>query len=510
MRLRLWRINLLCGVMLTMVLVAAGFGAVTPVLGEPNDLSSPHTETIRYQVGSNPGLIQTNSINARGNTDFRTRWTVSSDQFITKVGIAKETVYFGAFDADESTKSQMYAVDAASGEINWQVALRGEDDKPQRPFFYRNTIYFSAVFGPNYALNADTGAERWAKGVPGREKMGAVTNKTVYLGSRFHHPRAQVYALDYVTNDARWTYTVRGKWASAPAVKGDTVYVGTRNGPRDGDHNGAVYALAAGTGEVRWSFNTNDFQAQHLTVDEGIVYVATKEVIQDGEYEFHNEGEVFALDAATGQKRWSVSTNSPASGLRVDNGSLYFNSIGDRTYAVDATTGAKRWSFALPDDRTRPPDVAAGSVYVGSGQTVYVLDATTGDKQATFARDNRLIAGPTVVQDTLYVAYGNVDTATSTMYALSMSATPETTPTPTKTPPTPPSQKTTTSTPRSQSPTAQSGSETNGNPQRSPTTTRTGTETGTATTGSTAPGFGLGVGIVALLLALEVFVRRRT
>lgn len=497
---------------LVAITMVVGVVVVTPVLGQTAHVSQSRIDTTQYPVSPSPELADSNDSNVVMNISLHPRWKFSTHEGITKFGIARGSIYFGVQGGGDSRQNHMYAVDQANGEVIWKAALRRNDTIPRRPIFYRETIYFSSWPLRAYALDADTGSERWVKVSRGSglRKLGAVANQTVYIGTGSDHPRAHVFALDYLTGDVLWTFTARGKWASAPVVKGDTVYVGTRNGTR----NGTLYAIAAGSGNLRWFFNTHDHQAQHLTVHNETVYFATQErkLKRDPNGQFEEvpprEGEVFALDTRTGQKRWSISTNSPARGLQVEYGNLYLNSIGDRTHALDATTGAKRWSFTLPDNRTRPPAVAAGGVFVGSGNTVYVLNSSTGGKQATFSRSGRIMRGPRVVGDTMYIAYRDSDRWT--LYAVNASTPSETTlPAATTHATTSPTSTQTPSDVSSVTSTAERGSGTNGNAVGSPLVTPTKTGTATQTIPATGPGFGLAVSIGALVLAGGVLARRR-
>lgn len=505
---------------LTVVVVISGFAVITSALGKqpssgqlPTDSGYAELSTSAAAMDGTPPTIGTQG-------SYQERWNFTmNEEDLTNPTMVGGTVYFGGDDFNDSTKSHMYAVDEATGTLEWRAALSGSNrTRPHTPFFYRNTVYLTSFPGRAYALNADTGAERWAKSPSdsGLRKLGAIQNGTLYVGSGFNHPRARVFALDYVTGDARWTFIPNGEWASAPAVAGDTVYVGTRNGSNYGTPNasysGTVYALDAATGDVRWTFNTQDFQAQRLAVADGTVYVATQErIIKEdaGEHitqdDIRREGEVFALDATTGAKRWSVSANSKVQGPVVVNDTVYFTSEGDRTYAVTAAAGDMQWTFTHPRNKTGHPAVADGSVYVRSGQTVYELDAETGTQTETITRDGHIDAGPTVANGTLYVAYGSRNAGT-TMYALTEREVPDPKHTPTLAAgPTPTqgsdgpaeSTPTPTATP-SPSPDAQSG----------PGGTE-GTTTSTGTQATTAPGFGLGVAVVAVTLVGYLIARQR-
>jgi serine/threonine-protein kinase len=87
-------------------------------------------------------------------------------------------------------------------------------------------------------------------------------------------------------------------------------------------------------------------------------------------------------------------------------------------YALDAATGAKKWMASI--QASTDPGVAGGLVYVGAGDgNVYALDAATGAKKWAFRGDESSIDCSPVVADGV-VYYGS---STSTLYALHLPGT---------------------------------------------------------------------------------------
>jgi outer membrane protein assembly factor BamB len=101
------------------------------------------------------------------------------------------------------------------------------------------------------------------------------------------------------------------------------------------------------------------------------------------------DGNLYALDARTGAKRWSYSGDFGNCGstcwttpsAAVANGVVYVGSFDNNVYALNGSTGAKLWSYTTGNGVDSSPAVANGVVYVGSRDgNVYALDARTGAK----------------------------------------------------------------------------------------------------------------------------------
>jgi len=146
-----------------------------------------------------------------------------------------------------------------------------------------------------------------------------------------------------------------------------------------------------------------DFFLSSPVVNQGIVYVGT------------GNGNIYALDAQSGELRWKFHTGnvvhaSPA----VANGTVYVGSWDSYFYAIDALTGQQRWRFKTGEDPVifnqvgiqSSVVVADGLVYFGCRDSnLYALDAQTGEKRWAFAnKGSWVISTPIVLGDTLYFA----------------------------------------------------------------------------------------------------------
>jgi outer membrane protein assembly factor BamB len=259
------------------------------------------------------------------------------------------------------------------------------------PVYADGAIYFGGDDGNVYAVDAGDGRQLWRRATGGPvASTPAIANQTVYVGSY----DGKFYALDARTGAPRWKFTTEGErrfeapglhgmqprtqtiadpfdvFLSSPVVGGGAVYFGS------GDGN--VYALDAASGELRWKFHTGDVVHASPAYADGVVFF--------GSWDSY----FYAVDARTGTEKWRFHggedpmihnqvgfQSSPA----VVNGVVYTGCRDSNLYAIDAASGKEKWRFnAAGSWVITSPAVAQGKVVFGtSDSSLYlVVDAETG------------------------------------------------------------------------------------------------------------------------------------
>jgi len=256
-----------------------------------------------------------------------------------------------------------------------------------------------------------------------------IQDKTLYFGG----DDGSVYAVDAETGRQIWKRATGGPVSSTPAVANGIVYVGS--------YDGKFYALDAHAGALKWKFATDGerrFEAKGLhgmqpknqtIADAFDIFLSSPVIVQNTVYFGSGDGNLYALDAATGDLRWKFKTGdvvhaSPA----FANGVVFVGSWDSYFYAVDAKTGKEKWRFHGGEDPLihnqvgfqSSPVVVDGVIYTGCRDAqLYALDAATGKEKWRF--DNALswvITSPAVVSGKVFFAtsdsalYHVVDAAT--------------------------------------------------------------------------------------------------
>jgi outer membrane protein assembly factor BamB len=237
----------------------------------------------------------------------------------------------------------------------------------------------------------------------------AISDGTIYFGSNDHN----LYALDSANGALRWKFTTKGRITSSPAVADGRVYFES--------YDSNFYALDAKSGHLVWKFATageRRFSGRHLHGAEPAAevmpdpfdfFLSSASIAAGLVYFGSGDGNVYALDSASGALRWKFLTGnvvhaSPA----VANGTVYVGSWDSYFYALDAMTGQQRWRFKTGEDPKINNQVgiqssaviANGMVYFGCRDSnLYALDAASGEKRWVFPNNGSWVIASPVVRD---------------------------------------------------------------------------------------------------------------
>jgi eukaryotic-like serine/threonine-protein kinase len=228
-----------------------------------------------------------------------------------------------------------------------------------------------------------------------------------------------VYAVDAASGRQIWKRATNGPAPSTPAIADGKVYIGS--------YDGKFYAFDAQTGALKWKFATNGerrFEAKGLhgmqpkeqTIADPFDVFLSSPVVANGVVYFGSgDGNLYALDSATGDLRWKFKTGdvvhaSPA----LADGVLFFGSWDSYFYAVDAATGKEKWRFHGGEDPMihnqvgfqSSPAVVSGTVDTGCRDAnLYALDAATGKEKWRFFNDlSWVITSPAVADGKVFFA----------------------------------------------------------------------------------------------------------
>ncbi len=243
----------------------------------------------------------------------------------------------------------------------------------------------------------------------------AVTDGLVFVGSMDKN----LYAVDRATGALRWKFATGSGVNSSPAVEDGTVFFGS--------YAGRFYAVESDNGALRWKYETGGerrYAGTHLhglqpaaesMPDPWDVYLSSPAVAGGVVYFGSGDGNVYALETATGTLKWKFQTgdvvhSSPA----LSGGTLFIGSWDRYFYAIDAETGKQKWRFQTGDDPSlhnhigiqSSAVVAGGLVYFGCRDGhLYAVDAESGQQRWAYTTDGSWVNNsPTLAEG--QVAFG--------------------------------------------------------------------------------------------------------
>jgi outer membrane protein assembly factor BamB len=169
-------------------------------------------------------------------------------------------------------------------------------------------------------------------------------------------------------------------------------------------------AAASGASNSDWSLDAPDAKNfEPELVADGSVYAFAR---TDAKGTGPAERSLLAVDAATGERRWSTEVSFTPVSPTVADGTVYVSGTAHATdaedvwavTALDAETGDESWAETITSDYVPFPAIDSGTAFLALQSGLVALDAGTGDRQWTFREAGRAYGRPVVVGSTVYVA----------------------------------------------------------------------------------------------------------
>jgi outer membrane protein assembly factor BamB len=266
-------------------------------------------------------------------------------------------------------------------------------------------VYITSLDGGLYAVDALTGQSGWRFAVSGGVSSSpAVADGLVYFGGDGH-----LFAVEAATGRQRWRYRIEESLGSSPAVAGGIVFIGASDC--------RMIAVNADTGKLRWEFTTGGYRLLPGSPPQARGIDSSPAVCDGAVYFVGADGNVYALTAASGARRWTTPMECDGrSSVAVYGGTVYGGSRGT-VFALKASTGARKWQQRVNTTFDYGvPAVADGRVYIAGRRAesatgglstagdLYAFDAATGHLHWHVSTDSWVEASPAVGAGCVYLA----------------------------------------------------------------------------------------------------------
>lgn len=343
---------------------------------------------------------------------FGILWEYSTNgKVVSSPAIENRIVYFGSMDKN------FYALNASTGKQIWNFTAPGFNTSS--PALSDGLIYFTdGLNGLFFALNSTTGAQAWNftfdAGSVGNlvDNHPSVSDGIVYVSSD-EEGYAHVYAINSTNGTLIWNYSfqfgVMGIRTSN-ALSSNTLYFGTDWTSWED----TLFALNASTGIKLWSIRLNtSITSSHPVISDGVLFVGMV-----GNY-------TYAFNSTNGNQIWEYPTKARVySSPVIGNNILYVTSYENKTYALNASTGKQIWNYTGENSVLNSSPVLANDILltVTNSGKVIALNASTGVSILNYTLGTSMRSSPAIADGIIYVGNDN-----GKLYALSAGASPSVT-----------------------------------------------------------------------------------
>ena len=379
--------------MLAIVLLSTGLMACSST-DDDDDQSEVIAELIEFDAKFEPKVLWNESI-GDGVGDFFSR---------LKPIVAYDNVYTASREGD------VFALEIATGKQLWLSDLsdinkeRGFFDSRRSaklsggPTFGMKKIFIGNENGDLFALDAQTGELAWQVKVKGEIiAKPAVDSGIVVVNSS----SGVLMAFNASTGEEVWkmdqdvpALTLRG--LSPPVIASGGVILGTSSG------SVGVYLLEKG--QQGWTADVGE--ATGTTELERVIDVDSAPVVfGDKIYAVSSRGNLVALDLRTGRILWKRQYSSYRT-LAISRNNIFLTNNRGHVYALNRNDGLERWSnLSLTNRSITGPAVVGDYIVVGDFEGyLHWLDQETGEIVARHEVDSSgIYTTPTVKDDIIYV-----------------------------------------------------------------------------------------------------------
>lgn len=298
-----------------------------------------------------------------------------------------------------STRDGVVAITVSGGEKEWDFHT-GQDEPSSRPVIGNDTIFVGTMpfrdHSPArlYAIST-AGDEIWNASLPSGATTATIHDQTVFIASGVMGGDAGLVAFNRQSGDKQWEISLPDHpVGSSPTIADETLFI----------ESGGLAAFDAESGELRWRQPREQTEAGEAArrfpaVADGTVY-----------FSHSTTPEVCAFDAETGERQWTAKTDAQPTSPLVADGTVFVgttnrtpDSPDDTLYALDPATGDELWSVSTGNVPLEGPVIADGTIYSAGDDTLYAVAGSSGEILWEYEFDNG-ISTPVLTDEYAIVA----------------------------------------------------------------------------------------------------------
>lgn len=321
-------------------------------------------------------------------------WSFQTDAAIYHPPVAcGQGIYF------TNSKGGVFALDH-DGEELWTKKLMREPSangqpRPERldapAACFESTLLVGAGSGTLYALDAATGDEKWTYDVGGpilgtvnfqRSAATGGDGRLFILGQS----DGTLHAINFDTGEQVWQTESIDRCDGSPAVGQDSIVFGSCAA--------ALHVFSTADGKLM----------RNIEIDADSQVAGGVALVGDSVFSGSLSGKFIHANVRTGETLWinEDSEDEVYTTPAVKDDWVVFASNDGIVYALDRATGDKRWTFDTDGGLPYSPVIAGDKVIVSADGTLYFLDLKTGDQLWSYEVSDE-ISSPAIINQMVVV-----------------------------------------------------------------------------------------------------------
>lgn len=305
----------------------------------------------------------------------------ATDAIESTAAIQDGTVYVGSLDG------YLYAVDFDTGKLKWKA--KASSGIKASPTVYKGAVYFGDEYGYFRAVNAANGDSLWRF-----ETEGEIISSANFYEGRvlFGSYDNSLYCLSAQDGELLWRLESEGYIHGTPAIVDGKVFTT--------GCDGFFRALDIATGKEVEKVSLGD-------------YVAASPAILNKQAFFGTFGnKVICLNLQNSEVKWRYEHPKRKfpfySSAAVTPDLVVVGGRDKMLHALDAGTGQARWTFSTRAKIESSPVIVGGRVIFASASgKIYILDINTGKALWEYDSGASIVASPSYAHDRFVI--GNDD-----------------------------------------------------------------------------------------------------
>ena len=287
---------------------------------------------------------------------FQRLWRFKADGAIDATAVIVAGRVFVGTDS-----GTLYALRLTDGRQLWKFAT--DDPVDGAACVHGGRVFFATGGGIVYALDAATGRKIWKRDIDSQVESDVTVvpltgEKAMVLVAGFD---SRLFALDAADGKELWTFETEGELYGPPAVVGDRIIFGGRDG--------VLRLLTLAGGEQIDSAEVGLCIPTAVAVADGRAYMP---IYEDG---------LICVNVADLAGRWAYAKGGAEffSAAAIAGDRAVIGARDGKLHCVDVTDGSGVWTFKTGDDVDSSPVIVGDKVVVGCNNgRLYVVDLTSG------------------------------------------------------------------------------------------------------------------------------------